>query len=62
VFLHADRSFRAPVSPGDRVTGRVEVIDGRDDKPITTLRTVITNQAGVTVGEGTAVTWTEQVS
>lgn len=29
----------------------------REDKPVTTLRTTITNQAGVVVLDGTAVVW-----
>lgn len=62
VFLHVDWSFRAPVFPGDTITGKVEVVDVRDDKPITTLATTVTNQDGVVVLDGTALTWTEPVS
>src|SRR6188508_3603089 len=57
VFLHVDWSFRAPVRPGDEITAEVEVTAVRDDKPITNLSTVITNQDGVVVLEGTAVVW-----
>src|SRR5215211_4111837 len=49
VFLHVDWSFRAPVRPGDRITAEVEVLERRDDKPITKLRTTITNDEGVVV-------------
>jgi len=55
VFLHVDWSFRAPVRPGDEITAEVEVTAVRDDKPVTNLSTVITNQDGVVVLEGTAV-------
>jgi acyl dehydratase len=57
VFLHVDWSFRAPVRPGDAITAEVEVLDVRDDKPISTLRTTITNQDGVVVLEGTALVY-----
>ncbi len=59
VFLNVDGSFRAPVYPGDEITGSVEVVAVRDDKPITTLSTTVTNQNGEVVLDGTAVTWTE---
>ena len=57
VFLQVDWSFRAPVRPGDEITAEVEVTAVRDDKPVTNLSTVITNQDGVVVLEGTAVVW-----
>jgi acyl dehydratase len=57
VFLHVDWSFRAPVRPGDEITAEVEVTAVRDDKPVTNLSTMITNQDGVVVLEGTAVVW-----
>jgi acyl dehydratase len=57
VFLHVDWSFRAPVRPGDEITAEVEVTAVRADKPVTNLTTVITNQDGVVVLEGTAVVW-----
>jgi len=59
VFLHTDWSYRAPVRPGDTITGIVEVIELRHDKPITTLRTSVVNQDDVVVLEGTALVWTE---
>lgn len=59
VFLHVDWSFRAPVYPGDEITGRVEVLGVRPDKPIAELATTVTNQDGTVVLEGTALTWTE---
>jgi acyl dehydratase len=59
VFLHVDWSFRAPVRPGDTITAEVEVLEHRTDKPITTLRTTITNQAGTVVLDGTALVYQE---
>ena len=59
VFLHVDWSFTAPVRPGDEITAEVEVLEARADKPITKLRTTITNQEGAVVLDGTALVWTE---
>jgi acyl dehydratase len=61
VFLNLTLDFRAPVRPGDTITGQVEVVKVRDDKPITNLRVVVTRQDGVTAVEGTAVTYTAPV-
>ena len=59
VFLHVDWSFRAPVRPGDSITADVEVLEVRSDKPISKLRTSITNQDGTVVLDGEALVWTE---
>src|SRR5262245_7156282 len=59
VFLHVDWSFRAPVAPGDEITAEVEVLERREDKPLTKLRTTIANQDGTVVLDGTALVWTE---
>jgi acyl dehydratase len=61
VFLHVNWSFKAPVVPGDEITAEVEVLEAREDKPITTLRTTITNQEGTVVLDGTALVWTEPI-
>jgi acyl dehydratase len=61
VFLHVDWSFKAPVRPGDEITAEVEVLEAREDKPMTKLRTTITNQEGTIVLDGTALVWTEPV-
>jgi acyl dehydratase len=61
VFLHVNWSFKAPVAPGDEITAEVEVLEAREDKPITTLRTTITNQEGTVVLDGTALVWTESI-
>ncbi len=55
VFLHVDWNFRAPVRPGDEITAEAEVLSVREDKPICTLRTTITNQDGTVVLDGTAL-------
>jgi acyl dehydratase len=62
VFLHVDWSFRAPVGPGDTITAEVEVLEVRDDKPISRLRTTITNQDGTVVLEGTALVYREPLA
>lgn len=59
VFLHVDWSFKAPVKPGDEITAEVEVLEAREDKPISKLRTTITNQEGTIVLDGTALVWSE---
>jgi acyl dehydratase len=59
VFLHVEWDFRAPVRPGDEITAEVEVLEVRTDKPITRLRTTITNQTETVVLDGSALVWTE---
>ena len=58
VFLNVNWNFMAPVRPGDVITGAVEVLEARADKPITTLRTTVSRQDGTVVLEGTAVCYT----
>ncbi len=58
VFLEANWRFTAPVRPGDEITGVVEVLKAREDKPITHLRTVVTRQDGIVALDGTAVCFT----
>lgn len=58
VFLNVNWDFRAPVRPGDTITGQVEVLEVREDKPITRLRTDIVRDDGVTALEGTALCYT----
>jgi acyl dehydratase len=58
VFLHVDWNFIAPVRPGDVITGRVEVDEVRDDKPITSLTTTVRRDDGTVVLEGTALCYT----
>jgi acyl dehydratase len=61
VFLHVDWSFKAPVRPGDVITAEVRVLEVREDKPVSTLESTITNQDGVVVLDGTAVVWRDPV-
>jgi len=61
VLLHADWSFKAPVRPGDEITAEVEVLEAREDKPLTKLRTTVLNQEGEVMLEGTALVWTEPI-
>src|SRR4051812_10455443 len=61
VFLHVDWDFKAPVRPGDEITAEVEVLEAREDKPLTKLRTTIVNQDGAVVLDGSALVWTEAV-
>jgi acyl dehydratase len=58
VFLSVAWNFKAPVRPGDRITGAVEVVSVRTDKPITELRTTVTRDDGVVALDGTAVCYT----
>ena len=58
VFLQVEWRFLAPVRPGDEITGAVEVLEVRQDKPITRLHTTVSRQDGTVVLEGTAVCYT----
>jgi acyl dehydratase len=58
VFLYVDWRFLAPVRPGDEITGAVEVLEVREDKPITRLRTTVSRQDGTLVLDGTALCYT----
>jgi acyl dehydratase len=58
VFLEVHWRFKAPVRPGDSITGRVEVREVRDDKPITKIDTRVTRDDGTVVLEGDAVCYT----
>ena len=58
VFLHIDWNFTAPVKPGDKITGAVEIIKVRTDKPITELKTTVTLNDGTVALEGQALCYT----
>jgi acyl dehydratase len=58
VFLHVDWDFRAPVRPGDVITGRVEVLEVRTDKPITRVRTEVVRDDGTIAVDGSALCYT----
>ena len=57
VFLEVAWRFLAPVRPGDVITAEATVTAARDDKPVTSLATTVTNQDDVVVLSGTAVVW-----
>ena len=59
VFLHVEGDFKAAVRPGASITAEVEVLEAREDKPLTKLRTTIVNQDGTVVLDGSALVWTE---
>jgi len=61
VFLEVAWRFLAPVRPGDVITAHATVTSARSDKPVTTLATQVTNQTGITVLDGTAVVWRDQI-
>jgi acyl dehydratase len=56
--LNVNWAFKAPVRPGDTITGRVEVTAAREDKPITELACTVTRNDGTVVLDGTAVCYT----
>lgn len=58
VFLQVNWSFKAPVRPGDTITGFVEILEVRADKPITKLRTRVTRDDGTVVLEGDSLCYT----
>ena len=47
---------------GDVITGRVEVIEARTDKPVTKLRTTVTRGDGTVALDGTAVCYTMAIT
>ena len=58
VFLNVDWSFKAPVRPGDTITGEVEIRKVRADKPICELVTRVLLADGTVVLDGSAVCYT----
>jgi acyl dehydratase len=62
VFLEVHWKFKAPVRPGDSITGRVEVKEVRPDKPITRLDTRVTRDDGTVVLEGDATCYTMKLA
>ncbi|MCG6912723.1 MaoC family dehydratase [bacterium BMS3Abin03] len=58
VFLQVNWSFKAPVRPGDTITGEVQISKVRTDKPITELNTHVIRDDGTIVLEGNAVCYT----
>ena len=62
VFLNINWDFKAPVRPGDTITGRVEITEVRNDKPITKVRTTVTRDDGTVALEGTAICYTMAIT
>ena len=58
MFLQVHWSFKAPVRPGDTITGEVEVGKVCPDKPITELHTRVIRDDGTVVLDGDAVCYT----
>lgn len=58
VFLNTTMNFKKAVGVGETITGRVEIVSMRDDKPICTLNISVRDSAGDVCVEGTAVTYT----
>lgn len=62
VFLNVSWNFRAPVRPGDLITGEVEVLDVRSDKPITKLGMRVVRGDGVVAIEGEGLCYTAHIA
>jgi acyl dehydratase len=58
VFLHQEWDYPAPVYVGDTVTAEAEVVEAREDKPITRLRCVARRQDGTEVLRGECLVYT----
>ena len=58
VFLAMELKFLKAVYVGDAITGRVEIISVRSDKPICTIAVSVRNQKGDVCLSGTATTYT----
>ncbi len=58
VFLGCEWKFLKAVGIDEEITGRIEVLTVREDKPICTLKTTVRNAAGDICIDGTATTFT----
>jgi len=58
VFLNTNLSFKKAVGVGETITGRVQVVSVRDDKPLCNLNVTVTDSEGDVCVEGTAITYT----
>jgi acyl dehydratase len=58
VFVHQAWDYPAPVFVGDTVTAEVEVVEAREDRPITRLRCVARRADGEEVLRGESVVYT----
>jgi acyl dehydratase len=53
VMMHSDWKFLNPTRVGETITGRIEVIEVRDDKPMCKVKTTVTRPDGKVCLEGT---------
>lgn len=60
IYLKQTLSFCKPIYINDTVTTRVEITHIREDKPIATLATRVTNQDGEVVVEGESLVFCDQ--
>ena len=58
VFLNVNWDFKAPVRPGDKIKGTVEVIKVRTDTPMTEHKTAVTRDDGTIALDGEALCYT----
>ena len=58
VFLGVEWKFVKAVGVGETITGRIEVLEVREDKPICRLATSVVNAAGEVCLTGSATTYT----
>lgn len=60
VYLKQTLNFRKPIYLNDTVTTTVEITHIREDKPIATLATTVTNQDGEVVVDGESLVYCDQ--
>jgi acyl dehydratase len=60
IYLKQTLNFRGPIYLNDTVTTTVEVVSMREDKPIATLVTTVTNQDGEVVVDGESLVYCDQ--
>jgi acyl dehydratase len=58
VFLNVEWKFSKAVGIGEEITGRVEIVSVREDKPICQIATTVRNGTGDICVSGTATTYT----
>lgn len=58
VFLEVNWKFVKAVGVGEEITGRVEILEVRPDKPICRIATTVSNEAGEPCLTGTATVYT----
>jgi acyl dehydratase len=55
VMMHADWKFLAPTRINEEITGRCEIVEVRDDKPMCKVRTTVTRSDGKVCLDGTVL-------